>query len=145
MIQEITQISARDVTSLELLLKTLSPKCTFSVANIEQIIQSPNSHLYGLYADNILVGMYTLGIYYSPTGSKACLEDFVILPDYQGRGYGKLMLKHMQEQIRILKIDQLLFTSKPSRTAANRLYMAMGFQRKETNVYVMKYKDSNSL
>ncbi len=141
MIKEITQISAADIPSLQLLLKTLSPNCIFSENDIEKTIQSPNCHLYGLYQENSLVGMYTLGIYHSPTGSKACLEDFVVHPDFQGKGYGRLMIEHLQEQIKKLQIKQLLFTSKPSRTAANHLYVKMGFKRKETNVYIMNNKE----
>lgn len=141
MIKEITELTDKDIDSLRLLINTLSPNCIFSLNNVEQTLKSPNSHLYGLYIEDLLVGIYTLGIYFSPTGSKACLEDFVILPDFQGQGYGKLMIKHMQEQIKDLHVDQLLFTSKPSRTAANRLYVAMGFKRKETNVYIMKSQE----
>jgi ribosomal protein S18 acetylase RimI-like enzyme len=36
-------------------------------------------------------------------------------------------------------IPLLMLTSNPKRIAANKLYQAMGFERKETNVYRMKF------
>ena len=37
------------------------------------------------------------------------------------------------------QIPTLMLTSNPKRVAANKLYQAMGFERKETNVYRMKF------
>ena len=40
---------------------------------------------------------------------------------------------------RISKSYDLNFTSRPARVAANKLYQKLGFKRKETNVYTMKF------
>lgn len=137
-IREITVWNDKELAALERLMSTLSPGIRFSKDNIRQLLDAPQSHLYGLYENDDLVGTFTIGIYYSPTGSKACLEDVAVLPECQGKGYGKRMMQKVLDLLQEKDIKQLLLTSKPSRIAANKLYTSMGFLRKETNVYVVK-------
>lgn len=138
-IKEITHPGETERKRLEELLKTLSSNSTFSVENLERLLRSAHSHLYGLYDNGALVGCCCLGIYYSLTGKKACLEDVVVLPEYQGRGGGRMLVTHATEEAQRLHAGQLQFTSKPARTRANQLYQSMGFERKETNVYLKKW------
>ena len=86
-----------------------------------------------------LIGCCCLGIYYSITGKKACLEDVVVLPEFQGKGGGFMLVSHATAEAEKLQVEQMLFTSKPSRIKANNLYRKMGFSQKETNVYLKKW------
>ena len=102
-----------------------------------QLFESENSHLFFLVKDEQIAGMLTIGIYHSPTGGKAWIEDVVVDESFRGQGLSKLLVAHAIEFTKSMGIPSLMLTSNPKRIAANKLYQAMGFERKETNVYRM--------
>ena len=102
-----------------------------------QLLASENSHLFFIMKDEQIAGMLTVGIYYSPTGGKAWIEDVVVDETFRGQGLSKLLVAHAIEFVKSKQIPLLMLTSNPKRVAANKLYQAMGFERKETNVYRM--------
>ena len=104
-----------------------------------QLIESANSHLFFLMKGEEIAGMLTVGIYFSPTGGKAWIEDVVVDQAFRGQGLSKLLVAHAIEFTRSQGIPSLMLTSNPKRIAANKLYQNMGFDRKETNVYRMKF------
>ena len=105
-----------------------------------QLLASPNSHLFFLLKDEQIAGMLTVGIYHSPTGGKAWIEDVVVDESFRGQGLSKLLVAHAIEFTKSKQIPSLMLTSNSKRVAANKLYQTMGFERKETNVYRMKFK-----
>ena len=117
---------------------TTSPmKLTESM--FQQLLKSENSHLFFLMKDGQIAGMLTVGIYYSPTGGKAWIEDVVVDEAFRGQGLSKPLVAHAIEFVKSKQIHLLMITSNPKRIAANKLYQAMGFEHKETNVYRMKF------
>ena len=104
-----------------------------------QLLASQNSHLFFIMKDEQIAGMLTVGIYYSPTGGKAWIEDVVVDETFRGQGFSKQLVAHAIEFVKSQQIPLLMLTSNPKRIAANKLYQAMGFERKETNVYRMKF------
>ena len=105
-----------------------------------QLLASQNSHLFFIIKDKQIAGMLTVGIYYSPTGGKAWIEDVVVDETFRGQGLSKQLVAHAIEFVKSQQIPLLMLTSNPKRIAANKLYQAMGFERKETNVYRMKLR-----
>ena len=112
---------------------------TLTEEMFRQLLASPNSHLFFLMKDEQTAGMLTVGIYHSPTGGKAWIEDVVVDETFRGQGLSKLLVAHAIEFTKSQGIPLLMLTSNPKRIAANKLYQAMGFGRKETNVYRMKF------
>jgi GNAT superfamily N-acetyltransferase len=104
-----------------------------------QLLASENSHLFFIMKDEQIAGMLTVGIYYSPTGGKAWIEDVVVDETFRGQGLSKQLVAHAIEFVKSQQIPLLMLTSNPKRIAANKLYQTMGFERKETNVYRMKF------
>lgn len=104
-----------------------------------QLLASQNSHLFFIMKDEQIAGMLTVGIYYSPTGGKAWIEDVVVDETFRGQGLSKQLVAHAIEFVKSQQIPLLMLTSNPKRITANKLYQAMGFERKETNVYRMKF------
>ena len=117
---------------------TSSPM-TLTETMFRQLLESKNSHLFFLMKDEQIAGMLTVGIYYSPTGGKAWIEDVVVDQSFRGQGLSKLLVAHAIEFTKAQQVQSLMLTSNPKRIAANKLYQTMGFQRKETNVYRMKF------
>lgn len=117
---------------------TSSPM-TLTETVFRQLLESDNSHLFFLLKDGQIAGMLTVGIYYSPTGGKAWIEDVVVDESFRGQGLSKLLVAHAIEFVKRKQVPSLMLTSNPKRVAANKLYQTMGFGRKETNVYRIKF------
>ena len=86
------------------------------------------------------MGMLTVGMYASPTGTKAWIEDVVVDESLRGSGLGRRLVNRAIDYCREEGIDTVYLTSNPKRVAANALYQSVGFVRKETNMYKMDLK-----
>ncbi len=85
-----------------------------------------------------IVGTLTLAFFRIPTGLQARIEDVVVDADARGRGIGARLTEIAIERAREAGAKSVGLTSRPSRDAANRLYLRMGFDIRETNVYRLK-------
>ena len=138
MIHEATHYSEPLRQRLEELQNQLTPQPSLlSEQTLRAVLDDSASLLYLLEEESRVVGMLTLGIYHSPTGSKAWIEDVVVDDACRGRGYGRALVAHAIEEAKRAGVKQLMLTSNSLRIAANQLYQAMGFERKETNCYKM--------
>lgn len=107
----------------------------FTPDRYRDLLRNSSTTLFLLQHKSTIIGMLTLSRCLIPTGSKGWIEDVVIDSDYRGQGLGRLLVSHTIEHARHEGYDSLMLTSAPKRIAANALYQALGFQRKETNVY----------
>lgn len=138
---EINTYSAEYHEAMQRFLNQLTTHpMTLTETMFRQLIDSENSHLFFLMKEGQIAGMLTVGIYYSPTGGKAWIEDVVVDEAFRGQGLSKQLVAHAIEFTQSKQIPLLMLTSNPKRIAANKLYQAMGFSRKETNVYRMKFE-----
>ena len=138
---EINTYSAEYHEAMQRFLNQLTTHpMTLTETMFRQLIDSENSHLFFLMKEGQIAGMLTVGIYYSPTGGKAWIEDVVVDKAFRGQGLSKQLVTHAIEFTQSKQIPLLMLTSNPKRIAANKLYQDMGFGRKETNVYRMKFE-----
>jgi GNAT superfamily N-acetyltransferase len=89
-------------------------------------------------ANGAPVGTLAVGIYRTPTGCKAWIEDVVVDHAHRGFGYGKKMVEYAIGFIRDSGADTISLTSNPSRIAANQLYQQLDFELYPTNYYKMR-------
>lgn len=82
-----------------------------------------------------IVGMITLITYRIPFVKKGILEDFVVDPDFRGRGIGKFLITEAIDTARKEAVSYVDLTSLPEKEAANNLYQRLGFEKRDTNVY----------
>lgn len=98
-----------------------------------------NSESIGLFVaendNNEVAGMLTLAIYPNITGKKIWIEDVVVDGSFRGKGVGEKLIKAAIEHSGSLGAREIKLTSRPFRTAANKLYRKLGFVMYETNVY----------
>lgn len=112
------------------------------------IVNSEASHLLlavdgdddnaGDSAGGEILGTLTLVVFTIPTGIRAWIEDVVVDDAARGRGVGAALNEAALDLARELGAVTVDLTSRPSREAANRLYVRLGFERRESNVY--RYK-----
>ena len=82
-----------------------------------------------------VVGTLTLALFTLPTGVRAWIEDVVVDESARGMGAAKALVKRALELAHGAGATTVDLTSRPSRVAANQLYLAMGFEARETNVF----------
>ncbi len=82
-----------------------------------------------------VVGTLTLALFTLPTGVRAWIEDVVVDESARGMGAAKALVQRALELAHGAGATTVDLTSRPSRVAANQLYLAMGFEARETNVY----------
>lgn len=110
----------------------------FTMAELEAIVASANSHLFVAETGGKISGMLTLCHYLAPTGCKMWIEDVVVDGSVRGHSLGRRLVEHAIEYAHGLGPGTLMLTSRPAREAANALYRKCGFAFKETNNYTMK-------
>lgn len=137
---ELTELKPGYLASINNLLSQLSDSVhTITEEELNSLLSSSQSHLYVLESDGQFIGMTTLCLYQCPTGWKAWIEDVVVDQNHRGKGYGKLMVRKAMEECKNRGNVTLILTSRPSRIVANQLYQSLGFEKRETNVYKMKF------
>jgi ribosomal protein S18 acetylase RimI-like enzyme len=82
-----------------------------------------------------IVGVATLAVFPIPTAKRAWIEDVIVDESARGQGVGEALTQAMIDAARTLGCKTVELTSRPSREAANRLYLRLGFVPRETNVY----------
>ena len=112
----------------------------FTLEDYTRLVTSSCSRLFLLLVEGNVVGMLTVGMYLSPTGSKAWIEDVVVDESQRGSGLGRMLVEHAIDFCKKEGVDTLYLTSNPNRIVANGLYQSVGFGRKETNMYKMDLK-----
>jgi ribosomal protein S18 acetylase RimI-like enzyme len=106
-------------------------------AALHRIVSSPAATL--LIArtgtDGKIVGTLTLIMFSIPTGLRARIEDVVVDESARGQGIGEALSLKAISIARAAGARNVDLTTRPSRTAAGRLYERIGFQARETRVY----------
>lgn len=82
-----------------------------------------------------IIGSATLATFRSPTGLHCWIEDVIVDRDARRQGIGKALTEACLAQARTLGLREVNLTSRSTRCAANELYQAMGFIKRETNLY----------
>ena len=85
--------------------------------------------------DAPILGMLSLITFTIPTGVRAWIEDVVVDDAARGQGAGMALVEAAVARAHELGAKSVDLTSRPSREAANRLYVRAGFETRETNVY----------
>jgi ribosomal protein S18 acetylase RimI-like enzyme len=85
-----------------------------------------------------IVGALTLTVYRVPTGIRSIIEDVIVDTSVRGQGIGDALMKYAINLARKKGAQNISLTSNPMREAANRLYLRVGFKKRETNAYQMK-------
>jgi ribosomal protein S18 acetylase RimI-like enzyme len=136
-IEIVTEVTSQFVSEFNALLPELStsakPVTEFELKNI---VTSPcTTLLVAKDEDGAVVGSLTLVVFRIPTGQRAWIEDVVVSSKCRGLGIGETLCNAAIEKAVALGAVSVDLTSRPSRTAANRLYQKLGFSQRETNVY----------
>jgi ribosomal protein S18 acetylase RimI-like enzyme len=104
-------------------------------ALLERMVADPATTLFVARGDAGIVGMLTLATFQLPTGVRAWIEDVVVDGAARGGGVAVALVQAALDRSAELGARTVDLTSRPRREAANRLYLRMGFELRQTNVY----------
>ena len=136
---ELCTLTESQIDDLLGLMKELNAELKVTRQQQQRSVGAPGTRIFIAENDEKhIVGCATLCVYESPTGRKASVEDVVVLSAYRGQGIGRTLLQRIIgfAGSKLSPID-LHLTSNSSRTEANALYQALGFEQRDTNVYKM--------
>jgi ribosomal protein S18 acetylase RimI-like enzyme len=105
---------------------------------LAEIVESPATVLFVARDEGRILGTLTLALFRIPTGLRAWIEDVVVDGAARGRGVGEALTRAALEHAGQAGATTVDLTSRPSREAANRLYVRLGFELRQTNCY--RYK-----
>ena len=109
------------------------------VGRINRLVAGGGLAFYAAFCGERMVGMVSVLPCRTAATDKLWIEDVAVLSDFRGRGIGRALLKFaMEDSPRRFGGDVFYLTSRPSRTAARRMYESMGFTQYETGVFYMK-------
>lgn len=104
------------------------------------VAESSSTLLVARSSSQQIIGALSLTIYRVPTGIRAIIEDVIVDGPARGQGVGQALLQRALQIAKQKGAAGISLTSNPLRVAANRLYVKMGFVKRETNAYHMKLK-----
>ncbi len=137
----VREASGRAIQDMNRLLSQLREnpaEHTTAIADLQKIVTDTNVVLIVAKDDDHIIGMGTLYMITKLGKNSGLVEDVVVDSDYRGQGLGQKIMEHLIDSARSRGIKQIYLTSRPGRAAGNNLYQKLGFEKKETNVYVMK-------
>lgn len=136
---ELMTVSTPEVVeAINELLPQLSKSATLlTEEQVDDLLAQEMVYLFAFRHDetNAIVGMLTLATFKIPTGLRAWVEDVVVSEAARGQGAGRKLIEEAVAYADKLGAKSVDLTSRPTREAANRLYMRCGFEKRETNVY----------
>ena len=140
-ISELTKSTNEALNAINKLLPQLSANAKgLSMDRLAVLVESDNTLIFlGTDENGCILGMLSLIVMKIPTGNKAWIEDVGVDQAARGKGLGKSLMNHALEQAKKLGAKSVDLTSRPSRESANKLYQALGYEIRETNVYRYKF------
>jgi len=136
-IKKVSRFSERAFEAVSKLLPQLSSDAELLTRQyLKSILASESIHFFVAEVDNKQIGgMLTIATYKTPSGIKVWIEDVVVDESQRGKGIGKELMLFAIGYSKSLGAKDIRLTSRPSRIAANELYLKLGFKKHETNFY----------
>jgi ribosomal protein S18 acetylase RimI-like enzyme len=135
-VTEIDQVTTELVEAFARLVPQLSSSSPPpDRSELQEIVDSASVLFVARDASGALVGSLTLALFRVPTGLRAWIEDVVVDESARGAGAGEALVAAAVERAGAMGVRSVDLTSRPSREAANRLYVRMGFEPRTTNIY----------
>ncbi len=126
------------VAAFAKLVPQVSSRPAPSRADLDALLADPRTVQLVARDGNAIVGALTLVVYRMPSGVTGVIEDVVVDEAARGRGIGGALVEAAKEHAVAGGATWVWLTSRPEREAANRLYRRLGFEPRETNVYVWR-------
>jgi len=133
-----SQVALGDINALLLQLRHDASEKLGSMDELEAIVPNPNVIFVVAQDNQKTIGMGTVYLAQKFGKKTGFVEDVVVNEQYRGQGLGQKVMETLIGEANKAHASQLYLTSRPDRVAGNKLYQKLGFEQKETNVYLLK-------
>jgi ribosomal protein S18 acetylase RimI-like enzyme len=138
-VERVTEADAALAAAVARLVPQLSPsREPAGIVELVELVSTPGTSLIVARDGDAVLGMLTLIVYRVPTGTRAWIHDVVVDETARGRGVGEALTREALQQAADAGAISVELTTRQEREAANRLYRRLGFEQRETNVYVWR-------
>ncbi len=136
-IHPVTSITPELLSAFERLIPQLTKAPVPTRDELQALIDSP-SRLIVIRSPGEtgpIVGSACLGVFRTPSGLHAHVEDVIVDESMRGQGLGEALVNALFAMARQMGLKGVSLTCNPRRVAANELYKKMGFKEWKTNTY----------
>lgn len=138
-IERVTEADEALVAAVARLITQLSRhRRAPGLAELAELAATPGTSLLAARDGEGVLGMLTLIVYRVPTGLRGWIHDVVVDESARGQGIGEALTREALRLAEEAGVGAVELTSRGDREAANRLYRRLGFELRETNVYVWR-------
>lgn len=138
-IVRLDRVNERLVEDINRLLAQLNAnKEEVTLQRVKDIVASPSAELWVVKDGERIIGMSTINFMQRVLGSAGYIDDVVIDESHRGKGFGTKLMEAVIQSARERGVERVALTSRPSREAANKLYLKLGFKMKQTNAFRLK-------
>jgi ribosomal protein S18 acetylase RimI-like enzyme len=136
-ITRVETITPELLAAFERLIPQLTKAPIPTREELQKLIDSPSVLILARVPDENgeIIGAAALGVFRTPSGVHAHVEDVIVDESLRGQGIGEALVNHLLQIAREMGLKGVSLTCNPRRVAANSLYQKMGFKKWETNVY----------
>lgn len=107
--------------------------------NINVLIRNKNCNCLVIEHNKKIIGFGSLCTYLAPTsGYIGVIEDIIVDENFRGQKLGKKLMEKLIETGKKKGVKKINLTSNPSRIAARKLYLSLGFKLRDTGVFRLK-------
>jgi len=114
-----------------------------TIDDLNKVISSDDNYLLIATEGFEIIGTLTLVFYRVPSGLKTWIEDVIVDDSARGKGVATALMWHaldLAQKKGAVKVD---LSSQPWREAANNLYIKLGFEKRDTNMYRLYFNSYN--
>jgi ribosomal protein S18 acetylase RimI-like enzyme len=136
-IERVEKVTPELLDAFEVLIPQLTQAPLPNIQELTDLLASPSILIVARVGgkNGSISGMGTLGVFRTPSGLHAHIEDVIVDQKMRARGVGEALVTHLLQLAREMGLKGISLTCNPRRQDANRLYRKMGFKSWDTNVY----------
>lgn len=135
-LKEASKKAAEDIGALtgQISLTKISPK-PISEQELADLVGQNHLNCLVVRDKDRIIGIVVLYFTRIPSGLIAEAEDLIVDEEYRKWGVGPLLIQKAVEIAETKGAKHISLRTNPARVEANKMYDALGFQKKETNFY----------
>ena len=138
-VERVTEADEALAAAVARLVPQLSPRrAAAGISELLELVATPGTSLIVARDGDAVLGMLTVIVYRVPTGTRGMIHDVVVDEAARGRGVGEALTREALRHAEDAGALSVELTTRQEREAANRLYRRLGFEQRETNVYVWR-------
>jgi ribosomal protein S18 acetylase RimI-like enzyme len=136
---EITLLSGDGAAEAEalgqLLAQVSSRPAPLTAERVREVLRTPSTSVLVARLDGTIVGMALLLTLTTLSGDTGYVEEVAVDQAARGQHIGSALMRALLDLAARKGLRFVDLTSRPSRDAANHLYLSLGFRLRETNCY----------